>query len=94
MAKAKTGDPKDGEPHSGGARFMPVGAGYGTEAIVPGPMTAGPPRPEPEERWTLAPVRRPGPPAGEDDDAAAEAAPVERVPAAARTAEGGEPDRP
>ena len=32
----------------------PYGAGF----VIPGPLTAGPPRPEPEERWTLGPGRK------------------------------------
>lgn len=77
MTQKKTGDPKDREQHGGSARFVPVAAAYGTMAIVPGPITSGPPQPEPEERWTLAPVRRPEPPAGPDGDGVAEGVPVE-----------------
>jgi hypothetical protein len=57
MTDKKTGDPKDDDRPAGRRRFVPVTGTYGTEVVVPGPLTAGPPRPEPEERWTLAPVR-------------------------------------
>jgi hypothetical protein len=97
MAEKKTGDPKDGEQHVGGARFMPVAAPLSHIAIVvPGPLTAGRPKPEPEERWTLGPGRRPEPPGGPDVDPAVESAPVEPVRArVSRPAgEGGEADPP
>jgi hypothetical protein len=97
VTKEKTGDPRDGEQHDGGARFMPVGCGFGESAVVvPAPMTCGRPQPEPEERWTLAPVRRKEPPAGAHDEPAPESAPVEPVRATVTrsTAGGGEPDRP
>ena len=56
MPIEKTGDPTDQEWHASGARFVPVSGVFGTEAIVPGPMTAGRPRPEPEaEHWKVAP---------------------------------------
>jgi hypothetical protein len=96
MANKKTGDPRDGAQHDGGARFMPVGCGFGeTAVVVPAPLTCGRPQPEPEERWTLAPVRRTEPTAGSDDEPAAEGAPVELVhPKVTRAAAGGsEPDR-
>jgi len=96
MAEKKTGDPKDGPPHVGGARFLPIAAPRSHVAIVvPGPLTAGPPQPEPEERWTLAPGHRPERPAGEDGDAPATSAPVEPVRAkVTRPApEASEPDR-
>ena len=96
MANKKTGDPRDGEQHDGGARFMPVGCGFGeTAVVVPAPMTCGRPQPEPEERWTLAPGRRTEPTAGSDDEPAAEGVPVEPVRATVtrRAAGGGEPDR-
>jgi hypothetical protein len=58
MKTDKSGDPTASERHVGGARFVPVSGTFGTEAIIPGPMTAGPPKPEPEdEHWTLPPVR-------------------------------------
>jgi hypothetical protein len=58
MKTAQSEDPTASEQHVGGARFIPVSGAFGTEAIIPGPMTAGRPKPEPEdERWTLAPVR-------------------------------------
>ena len=79
MAEKKTGDPKDDEQPAGGARFVPVAAMYGVQTTVPAPLTAGPPQPEPEERWTLAPGHVPERPAGEDDDAPAKSAPVEPV---------------
>lgn len=78
MAEKRTGDPKDGTQQVGGGRFVPVAGAYGTEVVVPGPLTAGRPKPEPDERWTLAPGhrRRPAPDA---DEAPAEPAPVEPV---------------
>lgn len=79
MAQKKTTDPKDGEQHVGGRRFVPVAGAYGTEAVLPGPLTAGRPKPEPEERWTLAPGHHHEPAADASDDAAAEPAPVEPV---------------
>jgi hypothetical protein len=84
MKTEKTGDPKDGEEHAGGGRFVPVTGTYGTEVVLPGPLTAGPPQPEPAERWTLAPGHRTADEAGRDD--ALVAAPVEPV--------GGPPERP
>jgi hypothetical protein len=71
MTREKTGDPKDREQQAGGATFVPVAATFGTMAIVPGPLTAGPPQPEPEERWTLAPGHHPaaaGPPTDQPDE--------------------------
>lgn len=62
MARNTTGDPKDRDQHAGGARFVPVAAGYGTEAIVPAPLNSGPPQPEPDERWTLGLGRHSGRP--------------------------------
>jgi hypothetical protein len=96
MAEKKTGDPKDGAEHVGGARFIPIAAPRSQVAIViPGPLTAGRPKPEPEdERWTLAPgVRRAKPPA---DAAGDEAAPTEPVHGRVRPAgeANGEPDLP
>jgi hypothetical protein len=80
MAQKKTGDPRDGEQHVGGARFMPIAAPLSSVAIVvPGPLTAGRPKPEPEERWTLAPGRRHESPADADGEAPADPAPVEPV---------------
>ncbi len=50
--------PEDPESEGGSPSLIgpflspdPYGAGF----VIPGPWTAGPPRPEPEERWTLAP---------------------------------------
>ena len=80
MAQDKTGDPRDREQRTGGARFVPAAAGYGTEAIVPAPLNSGPPRPEPEERWTLGFRQHPGqPPEGgaEGDRAVVPAEPDE-----------------
>lgn len=58
MKTEESEDPTASEQHVGGARFIPVSCIFGTEVIIPGPMTAGRPRPEPEEEhWTLAPVR-------------------------------------
>jgi len=69
MMNQKTGDPRDGEQHDGGARFMPVGCGFGESAVVvPAPMTCGRPQPEPEERWTLAPGRHAERPSGSEED--------------------------
>jgi hypothetical protein len=79
MAEKKTGDPKDGTQQVGGGRFVPVAGAYGTEVVVPGPLTAGRPKPEPEERWTLAPGHQPGAPADEEGEAPAEPALVEPV---------------
>ena len=95
VAGKKTGDPKDGAQHVGGGRFVPV-ALHGIGAVLPGPLTAGPPKPEPEERWTLGPGRRPEPPAGPDVDPAVEGVPVEPVRAkVSRPAgDGGEADPP
>ncbi len=76
MKTEKTGDPKDGNEHVGGGRFVPVTGAYGAEVVLPGPMTPGRPKPEPDERWTLAHVRRPE---GESDDEAPVEAPVEPV---------------
>jgi hypothetical protein len=70
MARDITGDPKDRGRHAAGARFVPVAAGYGTEAIVPAPLNSGPPRPEPEERWTLGVGHHPERPAEGGEDAA------------------------
>jgi len=78
MAQKKTGDPRDGEQHVGGGRFMPVHGMYGVEVVLPGPLTVGRPKPEPEERWTLAPGHH-HEPATEADEAPAEPAPVEPV---------------
>jgi len=78
MAERKTGDPKDGQQHVGGRRFVPV-ALHGIGVVLPGPLTAGRPKPEPEERWTLGPGRRPEPPAGPDVDPEAEGVPLEPV---------------
>jgi hypothetical protein len=76
----KTGDPKDGEQHVGGRRFMPIAAPLSRIAIiVPGPLTAGPPKPEPEQRWTLGPGRRPEPPVEPGVDRAVEGVPLEPV---------------
>ncbi len=93
MDKEKTGDPKDGEQHDSGPRYGFLGPT--TTSFVPRPMTSGPPQPEPEERWTLAPVRRTEPPAGAGDEPAPEGAPVEPVNARVTrpAAGGGEPDR-
>jgi hypothetical protein len=51
-----------------------VGDPYGAGFTIPGPMTAGRPKPEPGERWTL----RPGHAAerSEDPDATVPAGPV------------------
>jgi hypothetical protein len=68
VTREKTGDPKDHEQHTGGARFIPVTGSYGTAAVIPGPMTPGPPQPEPEERWTLAPGRHAERPSGSQED--------------------------
>lgn len=91
MAEKRTGDPKDGAEHVGGRRVMPVTGAYGTAAVLPGPVTPGRPKPEPEdERWTLAPgVRRAKPPG---DAAGDEAAPTEPVHGLARPS--GEPGVP
>ena len=79
VAEKKTGAPRDGEQHVGGARFMPIAAPISRIAIiVPGPLTAGRPKPEPEERWTLAPGHH-HEPATEADEAPVEPAPVEPV---------------
>ena len=89
----RTGDPKDREKHVGSARFIPVAGTFGTEVLIPGPLTAGRPKPEPEERWTLAPSRRDDS-AASADDPAAEPAPVEPVKGkvARPPAENGKPD--
>ena len=80
MAEKKTGDPRDGEQHVGGAQFVPIAAPISHIAIiVPGPLTAGRPKPEPEERWTLAPGHHHGPATDANGEAPAEAAPVEPV---------------
>jgi hypothetical protein len=68
MTREMTGDPRDGDQHHAGARFVPVAGSFGTAAVIPGPITAGPPQPEPEERWTLAPIHRPEPTIPADDD--------------------------
>jgi hypothetical protein len=78
MAEKKTGDPKDETEHVGGRRFVPVHGMYGVAAVMPGPVTAGTPRPEPEERWTLAPGRRHEPGTGADEEPVA-SVPVEPV---------------
>lgn len=82
MSRSQKGDPKDREEHTAGGHFVPVTAGWGTEVVVPGPLTPGRPKPEPEERWTLAPVRRPDAPAAEDGTAAEgmKGDPVEPIP--------------
>jgi hypothetical protein len=49
MADKETGDPKDDARDVGGGRFVPV-ALNGIGVVLPGPLTAGRPRPEPEER--------------------------------------------
>lgn len=100
MAEKKTGDPKDGAQHVGGGRFVPV-ALHGIGVVLPGPLTAGPPKPEPEEGWTLGPGHRPAAATGPDDGGPvedrppAEDLPVERVrPRVARPRpEPGEGDR-
>jgi hypothetical protein len=96
MAHKKTGDPKDEEQPVGGARFVPVTGTYGTEVVVPRPLTAGRPKPEPEERWTLAPGHRSDAPTDESDEAPAESAPVEPVKGTVTgpAPDGGEPERP
>jgi len=49
-----------------GPFIVPTGDGTGMGVLGPGPMTSGPARPEPEERWTLAPGGAPAsPPADE-----------------------------
>ncbi len=59
---------------------MPIAAPISRIAIiVPGPLTAGRPKPEPEERWTLAPGHHHEPAADASDEAPAEPAPVEPV---------------
>jgi hypothetical protein len=68
MTRERTGDPKDGDQHDGGARFVPVAGSFGTAAVIPEPITAGPPQPEPEERWTLAPGHRPAAPGSTVDE--------------------------
>lgn len=83
MADKRTGDPKDGAEHVGGGRFVPVAGVYGTEVMLPGPITPGPPKPEPEERWTLAPGHRAEPPAERGHVAEA---PTERGPGRGRPA--------
>ncbi len=94
MTKGKTGDPGDHEQHAGGARLVPVAGTYGTEVVVPGPLTAGRPQPEPEERWTLAPGHASDPLDDVDDDAATEGVPVEPVRAkVSSSAEEEGPDR-
>lgn len=77
MAEKRTGDPRDEAQHVGGRRFVPVHGVYGTAVIVPGPLTAGPPKPEPEERWTLAPGRHEDAPT--EGDAPPDAGPGEPV---------------
>jgi hypothetical protein len=80
MAEKKTGDPKDGKPHVGGPRFVPVAGVYGTSVVVPGPLTPGTPKPEPaNEHWTLAPGHRPDPAPAADGEVPAEQVPVEPV---------------
>jgi hypothetical protein len=95
VTKEMTGDPKDGHQHDAGARFVPVAGSFGTAAVIPGPMTAGPPQPEPEERWTLAPIRRAEPPIPASDDPDPEGVPVEPVRATVKrhATGGGERDR-
>lgn len=77
MAEKKTGDPKDDAQHVGGGRFVPV-ALHGIGVVLPGPLSAGRPKPEPEERWTLGPGRH-HEPAPEADETPAEPAPLEPV---------------
>jgi hypothetical protein len=81
MTAKKTGDPKDAPNAASGARFVPVTGTYGTEVIVPGPLTAGRPKPEPEERWTLGPGRHPEP----DDEPGSEAPALPSEPLEPRT---------
>lgn len=94
MAEKKTGDPKDGRKHVGGGRFVPVAGVYGTSVVVPGPLTAGRPKPEPDERWTLAPGHRHGSAPEAGGEAPAEPVPVEPVRGTVSrpTAENSEPD--
>ena len=43
----------EGSPNLIGPFMVPDPQGFGV--VIPGPLTSGPPQPEPEERWTLAP---------------------------------------
>jgi hypothetical protein len=82
MTEKRSGDPTSGRQEDddrktaarkvGAARFVPMAAGFQTAVVVPGALGSGPPQPEPEERWTLAPGRhdRPTPDADEDVEAA------------------------
>jgi hypothetical protein len=65
MREQKDGDPKDAAEHPGGTRIVP---GHGMGFAVPGPITAGAPKPEPEERWTLGPARHPDQTPEDDED--------------------------
>lgn len=53
----------ESDPEEGGGREAAVYGAIlspsGTILAVPHALGAEPPRPEPEERWTLGPVRRP-----------------------------------
>lgn len=92
MSNQKTGDPRDGEQHDGRARF--AFSGPTTGAFVPGPVTSGLPQPEPEERWTLAPICRTESASRAHDEPATEGVPVVPVhPSVTRAAGGGEQDR-
>jgi hypothetical protein len=53
-----------------------VGDPYGAGFAIPGPLTAGRPKPEPDERWTLGPGHADEP----TDDPAAPAPPEPVVP--------------
>ena len=44
------------QPKEGSRLIGPFMAPYGIGVISPGPMTVGPPQPEPEEGWTLGPA--------------------------------------
>ena len=82
MTRDRTSDPEGRSRHAAGARFVPVAGLYGTEAIVPAPLDSGPPRPEPEERWTLGVAQhleRP-PEDGADGDRAADDPQVTGIP--------------
>lgn len=68
MDRKRIGDPKDGAKPAGERRFVP---GHGMGFLVPSPITAGRPKPEPEDRWTLGPGRREEPPEGDKRPGAA-----------------------
>jgi len=51
--RSEQSTPEGDSPALIGPFIVPDASGLG--AVIPGPLTAGPPQPEPEERWTLGP---------------------------------------